>query len=677
MQRTRTFLFMALPLALVLGVAHATLDAQQPAASSGIDLEAMDRTADPCGDFYQFTCGAWIAKHPLPPDQPTYGRFAELQERNNAILHEILEDAAARPGAETQKIGDYYASCMDEKAIDAKGLAALKPQLDRIAGLQSAAGLPPLLAELHASGISPLFGFGSGADFKDATQVIAEIAPGGLGLPDRDYYVKDDPNSQKLRAEYVQHVARMLELAGDTHERALAGAGAVMRIETALAKNALDRVSRRVPANVYHRMTLAEAGALAPALDLAGYIKALDAPPIAFVNVTEPEFVKGVNAIVSTTPLPDLKTYLRWHLLNGNTPMLPSAFDTEHFNFYGKTLQGTAQQRPRWKRCVDFTNGDLGEALGKIYVERTFGAEGKERTVTMVQAIEHALDRDIQEIAWMSPETKKQAKVKLQAVANKVGYPDRWRDYSTLRIVRGDALGNSQRSNAFEFRRQLAKIGKPVDKTEWLMTPPTVNAYYNPLENNINFPAGILQPPFFNKAADEAVNFGAAGAVVGHELTHGFDDQGRQFDAQGNLREWWTAADAKAFEERASCIANEYSNFTAVDDVKLNGKLTLGENVADNGGLRLGWMALMEALAAKHLGTTDGFTPEQRFFIGWGQMWCENTSPQMARLMAQTNPHSPGRYRVRGVVSNFPEFQEAFACAAGAKMVNRPVCRVW
>jgi endothelin-converting enzyme/putative endopeptidase len=533
------------------------------------------------------------------------------------------------------------------------------------------------VADLHASGATVLFGFGSTADFKDATQVIAEIDQGGLGLPDRDYYFKNDANSQKLRTDYVSHVARMLELSGETRDAAAAGADAVLRIETALAKNALDRVSRRSPANVYHRMTPAEAAALTPAFDLAAYMKAVEAPPIAFVNVSEPEFVKGVNAIVSTTSVAELKSYLRWHLLNANSPVLPSAFDVEHFNFYGKTLQGTAQQRPRWKRCVDFTNGDLGEALGRIYVDRTFGPEGKERTVKMVQAIEHALEKDIQEIAWMSPETKKQALVKLQAVANKVGYPDRWRDYSTLRIARGDALGNSQRANVFEFRRQLAKIGKPVDKTEWLMTPPTVNAYYNPLENNINFPAGILQPPFFNKAADEAVNFGAAGAVVGHELTHGFDDQGRQFDAQGNLRDWWTPADAKAFEERAACFANEYSNFTAVDDVKLNGKLTLGENVADNGGLRLGWMALMDTLAARQLGKTDGFTPEQRLFIGWGQMWCENMSPQMARLMAQTNPHSPGRYRVTGVVSNFPEFQKAFGCSAEAKMVSRPVCRAW
>jgi endothelin-converting enzyme/putative endopeptidase len=619
-----------------------------------------------------------MSKNPLPPDQPIYGRFDELQERNNAILHDILEEASAKSqGADSQKIGDYYASCMDQPAINGKALAPIEPQLDRIAALRDASALAPVLADLHATGVAGFFDFGSGADFKNANEVIAQVDQGGLGLPDRDYYLKDDPKSKELRDQYVQHVTRMLELAGDSHDRASAGSAAVMRIETALAKSSLDRVSRRTPANVYHKMSAADAGALMPAFAWNAYLRGTEAPPIADVNVSVPDFLKAFNALITSTPIDEIRTYLRWHLLNSNAPVLPSAFDEETFAFYGKTLRGTAQQRPRWKRCVDFTNGDLGEALGKVYVERTFGPEGKERTLKMVEAIEHALDKDIQEIAWMSPETKKQAIVKLQAVANKIGYPDRWRDYSTLRIVRGDALGNSQRANTFEFKRQLAKIGKPVDKTEWLMTPPTVNAYYNPLENNINFPAGILQPPFFNKAADEAVNFGAAGAVVGHELTHGFDDQGRQFDPQGNLRDWWTPDDAKAFEQRAACVANQYSGYTAVDDVKVNGRLTLGENVADNGGLRLGWMALMETLASKHLGEADGFTPEQRFFIGWGQMWCENTTPQMARMLAATNPHSPGKDRTNGVVSNFPEFQKAFSCPADAPMINKPICRVW
>jgi putative endopeptidase len=427
---------------------------------------------------------------------------------------------------------------------------------------------------------------------------------------------------------------------------------------------------------VYHKMPLEELRAVTPAFDWTTYLRDLQAPGIAVVNVSEPDFMRAVNQIVSATPLAELKAYLRWHVLNGNAEFLPKAFVEENFAFT-KTLTGAKEQRPRWKRCVDYTNGDLGEVVGKAYIAQAFGAEGKARTLEMVRAIEHAMGTDIGELAWMSEPTKKQAAEKLKSVANKIGYPDKWRDYSALRVARGDALGNSQRANTFEFARQLGKIGKPVDKTEWLMTPPTVNAYYNPLENNINFPAGILQPPFFNKAADDAVNFGAAGAVVGHELTHGFDDQGRQFDADGNLRDWWTAADAQAFEQRASCIADQYSGYTAVADVKLNGKLTLGENTADNGGLRLGWMALMESLKDRPLAQADGFSPEQRFFIGWGQMWCENQTDEIARVYATTNPHSPGRYRVNGVVANFPEFQKAFGCAANAPMVNQPVCRVW
>ncbi len=424
-------------------------------------------------------------------------------------------------------------------------------------------------------------------------------------------------------------------------------------------------------------MSRDEVKKLMPNFNMSQYLERAEAPPGDNANVTEPEFLKAVDQVIASTPLPDLKTYMRWHVIHSNAPMLPKRFVDESFAFYGKTLTGAKEQRPRWKRCVDAADGDLGEALGKIYVDRTFGAEGKARTLQMVEAIEAALGSDIKAISWMSDETKKAAEAKLRAVANKIGYPDRWRDYSTLRIVRGDAYGNSQRANMFAYRRQMAKIGKPVDKTEWLMTPPTVNAYYNPLENNINFPAGILQPPFFNKGADEAVNFGAAGAVVGHELTHGFDDQGRRFDAAGNMREWWTPADGKNFEERATCVADQYGGYTAVADVKLNGRLTLGENVADNGGVRLAWMALMEMLKTKPLGRADDFTPEQRFFVGWGQMWCENRSDEIARLHAQTNPHSPGKYRANGVVSNMPEFAKAFSCPANAKMISQPVCRVW
>ena len=659
---------------------RATIAQQQPgapASASGIDIAALDRTANACSDFYQFACGGWMAKHPLPADRPIYGRFDELQERNNEILHQIVEKASSAPtDADTKKIGDYYGSCMDESGIAAKALSPAKDDLDRIAAAKTPADLALLVGALHAKGVDVLFRFGATPDFKDASVVIAGTSQGGLGLPDRDYYLKEDANSVKLRQEYAAHVGRMLQLGGDSAPQSEAGAQAVMRLETALAKAALDRVSRRSPTNVYHKMPISELRDLAPSFDWTTYLRALEAPAIDAVNVSEPDFMRAVNRIVASTPIDEVKTYLRWHLLDASAEFLPKPFVDENFAFT-KVLTGAKEQRPRWKRCVDYTNGDLGEVVGKAYVAQAFGAEGKARTLKMVEAIEHAMNKDIQEISWMSPETKQQALVKLGAVANKIGYPDRWRDYSSLQIIRGDALGNSQRANVFEFRRQLNKIGKPVDKTEWLMTPPTVNAYYNPLENNINFPAGILQPPFFNKAADDAVNFGAAGAVVGHELTHGFDDQGRQFDALGNLRDWWTPADAKAFEARAACVSNQYSGYTAVADVKLNGKLTLGENAADNGGLRLGWMALMESLMAKHLGEADGFTPEQRFFLGWGQLWCENETDEIARVNAATNPHSPGRFRVNGVVANFPEFQKAFGCAAGAPMVNDPVCRVW
>ena len=683
MTRTRALALLATPLAIVFA-AVTPLRAQDPVpqmtlSRSGVDLTALDKTADPCGDFYQFACGGWIKNNPIPADRASYGRFNELQDRNNAILRDILENAA-KPGAapELRKVGDYYASCMAEPAIEAKGTAPVAADLQRVAAIADKGGIPAVVGQMHTVGMSGFFSFGSAPDFKDATQYMLIYGQGGLGLPDRDYYLKDDAASVKLRSEYEQHVSRMLQLGGDTAAAAAAGAKQVMAIETALAKASLDNVSRRNPTNIYHKLSRDDVKKLMPNFNMSQYLERAGAPPGDSANVTEPDFLHAVDQIIATTPLPELKTYMRWHVLRSNSSMLPKRFVDESFAFYGKTLTGAKEQRPRWKRCVDAADSDLGEALGKVYVERTFGSEGKARTQQMVEAIEAALATDIKEISWMSEETKKAAEAKLRSVANKVGYPDRWRDYTSLRIVRGDAYGNSQRANAFAYRLQMAKIGKPVDKTEWLMTPPTVNAYYNPLENNINFPAGILQPPFFNKAADEAVNFGAAGAVVGHELTHGFDDQGRRFDAQGNMREWWTPADGKSFEERAACIANQYGGCTAVADVKLNGKLTLGENVADNGGLRLGWMALMEMLKTKPLGTADGFTPQQRFFVGWAQMWCENRSDEFARLHAQTNPHSPGRYRTNGVLSNMPEFATAFTCPATAKMAQQqPLCRVW
>ena len=679
--RTRVLSGMAIGFGIALAFTARDVEGQRqpgaPDTRSGIDLDAMDRTANACADFYQFACGGWIVKHPLPADRGSYGRFTEVDDRNNDVLRDILEKASLEPSdPDARRSGDYYASCIDEKRIDKLGMTPLSADLARIAAVTTRARLAPVIAALHAKGVPVFFGFGSTPDFKDASKVIAGAAQSGLGLPDRDYYVRDDQHSKKLREEYVTHVQRMLRLSGLSALASTAGAQAVMRVETEMAKSALDRVSRREPSNVYHKMALGEVREITPVFDWAVYLRDVGAPRFDDMNVAEPQFMKAVNEVLTKTPLRDLRAYLRWHLLNSTAEFLPKPFVDENFAFT-RILTGAKQLRPRWKRCVQYTDNDLGEVVGKVFVRRAFGGDAKARTLDMVHAIEQAMDQDLQLLTWMSDDTKKQAFAKLRAVANKIGYPDKWRDYSALRIVRGDALGNSQRANAFELHRQLAKIGKPVDKSEWAMTPPTVNAYYNPLENNINFPAGILQPPFYNNAADDAVNFGAVGAVVGHELTHGFDDQGRKFDAQGNLRDWWTEADGRAFEERAACIVNQYGNYTAIDDVKLNGKLTLGENTADNGGVRLAWMALQESMAKKPLAAADGFTPEQRFFLGWAQIWCQNRTDEMKRMLATTDPHSPGQDRVNGVVANFPEFQKAFNCQTGSPMVNATACRVW
>jgi endothelin-converting enzyme/putative endopeptidase len=648
-----------------------------PASSSGLQLDALDRAADACTDFYQFACGGWAAKNPVPADRASWGRFEELQERNNETLHRILEAAAPGRDPESKRIGDYYATCMDEAAINAKGAAALDPLLKKIAAVSTPNDLSALVADLHTIGVNAFFSFGAEADFKDASLEMAIADQGGLGLPDRDYYFREDSKSADLRRQYVEHVARMAGLQGVAPDQANAAAGRVMRIETALAKGALDAVSRRDPAKIYHKMTPAELQALTPTFQWSRYFSRIGAPPVYALNVAEPDFFKAMGQMLASTPLDEIKSYLRWHVAHSSAPVLATAFVDENFRFYGTLLTGAKELRPRWKRCVQYTDGDLGEALGQAFVKEAFGQQAKADTLTMVHELEAALETDIHGLTWMTDTTKKEALVKLHAIADKIGYPERWRDYSALTVIRGDALGNSQRSNAFEFHRQLNKIGKPVDKAEWSMTPPTVNAYYNPLENNINFPAGILQPPFYGAQTDAAVNFGGAGAVIGHELTHGFDDQGRQFDARGNLKDWWTPADAKAFEDRAQCFVDEYAGFTAIDDVKLNGKLTLGENTADNGGLRVSLMAYLARAAVDPAPTLDGFTPEQRLFLGWGQVWCETVRPERARMLAQTNPHSPGRTRVNGVLSNMPEFQKAFSCKAGAPMVRQSACRVW
>ncbi len=664
---------------LIVAVTFVSFAQVAPKATPGFDPAAMDRTVEPCTDFYRFACGTWLRSNPVPSDRATWGRFDELAERNREILRTILEEASAASERDpiAQKIGDYYASCMDEGAIETKGTAALKPELDRIRAIKDKAGIAAVLASLHTLGVNVLFNFTSGQDFKDASKVIAQADQGGLGLPDRDYYFKEDAKSVETRRQYVEHVRKMFALFGDAPEIAKSRAAVVMEMETALARGALDRVSRRDPANLDHLMSREELIKLSPSFAWAKYLTAVGAGSTKTLNVGVPAYMKAMETLIASRPASDWQTYLTWHLLHNAAPLLPSGFVYENFSFYGKTLTGAKELRPRWKRCTDFTDNELGEALGRKYVERTFGQEGKERTLKMVHALEKALERDIRDLPWMTPDTKKRALEKLRTIANKIGYPEKWRDYSAVKIARGDALGNSARASRFEFERQLAKIGKPIDPMEWFMTPPTVNAYYDPQMNNINFPAGILQPPFYDNKMDDAVNFGGIGAVIGHELTHGFDDQGRKFDPRGNLADWWTEQDAKEFEQRASCISDQYAGYSVLEGVKLNGKLTLGENVADNGGLRIAYMALMDSLAGKIAPKIDGFTAEQRIFLGWGQIWCKNSTDEALRLRAQTDPHSDSRYRVNGVVSNMPEFQQAFGCKVGQPMARENACRVW
>jgi len=667
---------------LVLSLAAWSLWGQtpkEPASALEFSVKNMDAAGNPCVNFYQYACGSWLKNNPIPADQARWGRFGELEEHNREVLRGILE-AAGKPDeprdATARLIGDYYASCMDETAVNAAGLKPLADELGRIRGLKDKAELAAVVARLQRSGVDVMFAFGSGQDFKDSNQVIAQADQGGLGLPERDYYLKQDARSEELRRKYMEHVARLFGLAGETPAAARAGAETVMKIETALAEGSLDNVSRRDPEKVYHKMSTEEMAALSPVFDWKQYLRASGSPEFAAIDVAWPAFFQALNGAIGKFSLDDWKTYLTWHLLHSAARLLPDAFVKENFAFFGKTLTGTQEMRPRWKRCVDFTDAELGEALGKKFVEKTFGEEGKARTLKMVDALEKALGQDLEQLPWMTAETKKQALIKLHAIANKIGYPDHWRDYSSVVIRRDDLVGDTMRAEAFEFQRQLNKIGKPVDRQEWGMTPPTVNAYYDPLMNDINFPAGILQPPFYDKAMDDAVNFGGIGAVIGHELTHGFDDQGRQFDAHGNLRDWWTPEDAKEFEKRAACIEQEYSKIEVAPGASVNGKLTLGENTADNGGVRIALMALLNTIGSDRK-KIDGFTPEQRLFLSFGQVWCENEREEALRLQVKTDPHAPAAARVNGVVQNMPEFQRAFSCQAGQPMVSANACRVW
>jgi len=685
--RIRILCFSTLLFASLLGSAQTAGTSSQtsefPKEIPSFDLSAIDKSIDPCVDFYQYSCGNWMRNNPIPPDKPSWGRFYELRDDNLYVLRDILEQAQA-PGkrnAIQQKVGDFYAACMDESAIEKKGTAPLTSTMNQIAAVKTKRELTKQIGTMHRDGIPALFTFGQMPDMHDSRQTIADIDQGGLTLPDRDYYIKDDPKSVETRAKYVEHVQKMFELLGDKPERAAAEAKTVLAIETGLAKAAMDRTVRRDPHTRDHMMLAADAIALAPNFELSEYFVESGAPKFSSLNVSNPDFFKAVNQQIDSTSLDDWKIYLRWRTLDSYAPALPKAFVDEDFRFNGAFMSGQKEIEARWKRCVKSTDHSLGMALGQLYVDKTFGPEGKERTINMVHAIEAAMHQDVADLTWMSDTTKQKAYEKLNAIVNNIGYPDKWRDYSSVVVTRDEYAGNFRRASAFEVQRQRNKIAKPTDKKDWGMTPPTVNAYYRPPMNDINFPAGILQPPFYGKTMDDAVNYGAIGVVIGHELTHGFDDQGRKYDADGNLKDWWTPDDAKGFEDRANCTADEYSSFVAVKDdkgeVKLNGRLTLGENTADNGGLKLAYIALTSMIGNTPVKPIDGYTSQQRFFIAYGQIWCQNVTDQEARRLAIIDPHSPGRWRVNGAVQNSAGFQQAFGCKAGQPMVRENACRVW
>ena len=651
--------------------------------SPSLNLESMDRSVDPCVEFYHYACGGWQKRNPIPPDQTSWSVYGKLYQDNLNFLRGILEEAAKpAPGRDTvtREIGDFYAACMDEAAANQRGISPLTPQLDAIRTLNSAKQIAPLVSRLQlAYGSVVLFSSGSSQDPDDSEQEIAEIAQGGLGLPDRDYYVKDDKKMQEARDRYVQHVQKVLELAGEQSTKARQDARVVMRLETEFANASLTRVEQRDPYKLKHKMSLAELDQLAPNFDWAAFYREGGYPKFVVLNVEEPSFFKEVNSLLASELLEDWKTYLRFHVIDAASPYLSSNFVDENFEFYRKYLRGAKEQQPRWRRCVSYTDHNLDDALGQAYVGKVFSPELKASTLDMVQRIEHAMELRIHGLDWMSPETKQQALAKLQGIRNKIGYPEKWRDYSSIKLIRDSFFSDIQSTSEFESHRQINKIGKPVDHGEWQIPPPTVDAYYDPQMNDINFPAGVLQPPLYDPKMDPAPNYGNTGGAIGHELTHGFDDEGSQFDAKGNLRNWWTKEDREKFDSRTKCVQDQYAQYIIVDDIHINSALTLGEDVADLGGEILAYIAWKDATKDQKPQTTDGLTPDQRFFIGFAQWDCANERPEDLRVSAVTNPHSPPQHRINGVVINMPEFSNAFSCKAGQPMSKsaEKICRVW
>jgi putative endopeptidase len=651
------------------------------------DLSAIDKTADPCTDFYQYACGNWKKDNPIPSDQTRWGRFNELSERNNYLLYTELKSAADTPKSALQRqYGDFFAACMNTAEVDKLGVRPLEPELEAIAALSSSKELAAFNAKQIKREGGGFFGVGVTQDQKDSSQQIAATGQGGLTLPDRDYYLNTDARFATIRKQYVDHMVKMFTLLGDTDDKAVAEASDVIQIETALAKGSMDRVAMRDPANRYHMMSVTDLQKLSPNYDWTVYLDGIGLPQVKDIDVMSPGYVTTVNQVLSTQPLQAIKAYLRWHALHDAAPMLSKPFEDENFAFFQQTLQGQKEEQPRWKRCTRLTDHALGEAVGQDWVKQNFPPTAKANMENLVHALEASMAADLKTLPWMSDATKTEALKKLDAITDKIGYPAHWKDYSSIVVKRDDLLGNEERAEWYEEKRNLDKYGKPVDPTEWGMTPPTVNAYYNPPQNNINFPAGILQPPFYDNSMDPAVNFGGIGVVIGHEMTHGFDDQGSKYDLHGNVKVWWTPEDLAKFKERTECTAKEYDGFEAAPGQNLNGHLTLGENTADNGGLRIAYQALMDVLAKEGAaaepgyvdGKRDGYTPAQRFFISFGQVWCQNQTEQSARVSAKTDPHSPGQWRTNGSVQNFDEFGKAFGCKVGQPMMPASGgCRTW